>query len=59
MIGLVEPLLGYASLVLEKSNVYLLVLAILIYTLSLMISSVRWITASRLPYSLYNVVGGA
>ena len=59
MIGLMEPLLDYASLVIERSNVYLLALAILIYTLSLMISSLRWITASRLPYSLHNVVGGA
>jgi len=57
MIGLVESISGYASLVLDKANPLFLALALLVYASSLLISSLRWLTASRLPYSVHNIAG--
>jgi uncharacterized membrane protein YbhN (UPF0104 family) len=59
MIGLVESISGYASLVVERSNASFLALAILVYILSLLVSSFRWLTASRLSYSTFNIVGAS
>jgi hypothetical protein len=59
MIGLVESISGYASLVVERSNASFLALAILVYLLSLLVSAFRWLTASRLSYSTFNIVGAS
>ncbi len=59
MIGLVESISGYASLVVERSNASFLALAILVYILSLLVSAFRWLTASRLSYSTFNIVGAS
>lgn len=59
MIGLVESISGYASLVVERSNASFLALAILVYISSLLVSAFRWLTASRLSYSTFNIVGAS
>lgn len=55
--GLAESIEYYASMVVERANVELLALALAIYTLSLIFSSLRWLTASRIQYTIANVMG--
>ncbi len=57
MVGLAESIVEYAGLVLERSEASFLVLAALLYALSLLVSAVRWLIASRLPCSSSNIVG--
>lgn len=57
MVNPLGSIAGYVDFVVGRADVALLSLALAVYLVSLLVFALRWLTASRVPYSRFNVIG--